>query len=124
MIESFITLGTLRSYTRAGRVFILDYGGPRVAITVLTDRMIRVQLAPDGTFAARRSWAVARADDAFPEVSFEIEESDQALGLRTASLTMRLERERGSISFADAQGQPFCADEAGMLWSQSASELQ
>src|SRR5437879_11318668 len=80
MTESFITLEALRSYTREGRSLILDYGGPRVAITVLTDRMIRVRLAPDGTFAARRSWAVARADDEFPETSFEIEESDQAGG--------------------------------------------
>src|SRR2546425_11405958 len=117
MSESFITLGTLRSYAREGRALILDYGGPRVAITVLTDRMIRVRLAPDGTFAARRSWAVARADDAFPEASFEIEESGQALVLRTASLTVRIERNRGSLSFADVQGEPFCADEAGMQWS-------
>ncbi|MFL5659480.1 MAG: hypothetical protein ACJ8CB_35510 [Ktedonobacteraceae bacterium] len=73
MSESFITLGVLHSYTRAGHTLILDYGGPHVAITVLTDRMIRVRLAPDGTFAARRSWAVVRADDAFPETPFEIE---------------------------------------------------
>src|SRR5437764_11381293 len=122
MTESFITLQTLRSYTREGRALILDYGGPRVAITVLTDRLIRVRLAPDGTFAARRSWAVARADDEFPEASFEIEESGQALVLRTASLTVRIERDRGSLSFADAQGQPFCTDEAGMQWGQTASE--
>src|SRR5437588_12032547 len=80
MTESFITLQTLRSYTREGRALILDYGGPRVAITVLTDSLIRVRLAPDGTFAARRSWAVARADDEFPEASFEIEESGQTGG--------------------------------------------
>ncbi|OLE04774.1 MAG: alpha-glucosidase [Ktedonobacter sp. 13_1_20CM_4_53_11] len=122
MTESFITLGALRSYTREGRSLILDYGGPRVAITALTDRMIRVRLAPDGTFAACRSWAVVRADDEFPEASFAIEESGQALVLRTASLAMQIERDRGSLSFADAQGQPFCADDAGMQWGQAASE--
>ncbi len=107
MTESFITLGALHSSTREGRALILEYGGPRVAITVLTDRMIRVRLAPDGMFAARRSWAVARADDQFPETSFEIEESGQALVLRTASLTVRFERDRRSLSFADVQGEPF-----------------
>src|SRR6266568_8698980 len=122
MTTSFITLGSLRSSIREGRSLIIDYGGPRVAITVLTDRLIRVRLAPDGAFAARRSWAVAPADDEFPEASFEIEESGQALVLRTASLTVRIERDRGSLSFADAQGQPFCADEAGMQWDQTASE--
>jgi len=121
MTESFITLGALRSSTREGRTLILDYGGPRVAITVLTDRMIRVRLAPDGAFAARRSWTAARADDEFPGASFEIEELGQVLVLRTASLMVRLERDRGSLSFADVQGQPFCADEAGMQWDQTAS---
>jgi len=122
MTESFNTLRALRSFTRAGRALILDYGGPRVAITVLTDRIIRVRLAPDGAFAARRSWAVAPEDDAFPEATFEIEESGQGLTLRTASLTVRIERDRGSLSFADAQGQPFCADEAGMQWERESSE--
>jgi len=124
LTESFITLGDLRSYTREGRTLVLDYGGPSVAITVLTDGMVRVRLAPDGTFAARRFWAVVRADDEFPEVSFEIEESGQTLLLRTVALTVRIERERGSISFADAQGQPFCADEAGMQWGQATSGLR
>jgi alpha-glucosidase len=87
--ESFISLGALRSSTHEGQVLILDYGGPHVAITVLTDRVIRVRPALDGTFAAHRSWAVVRADDEFPEASFEIEESGQALLLCTAALTTR-----------------------------------
>ena len=121
MTESMITLGALRSYTRKGRTLFLDYAGPQVAITVLTDRIIRVRLAPKGMFAARHSWEVARADDEFPEASFEIEESGQTLVLRTASLTVRIERDRGSLSFADIHGQAFCADEVGMQWGQSAS---
>src|SRR5207247_10325374 len=116
MTESFITLGALHSSTREGRALILEYGGPRVAITVLTDRMIRVRLAPDGMFAARRSWAVARADDQFPETSFEIEESGQALVLRTASLTVRFERDRRSLSFAAVEGDPFCDEVVGRQW--------
>src|SRR5256714_7003085 len=122
MIDAFLPVGVLRIYTRAGRTLILDYRGPRVAITILTDRIIRVRLAPDGTFAARRSWAVAREDDAFPEASFEIEGPGQELVLRTASLILRIERDRGSLSFANAQGQPFCADEAGVHRGQAASE--
>ncbi|GAC1470343.1 MAG: glycoside hydrolase family 31 protein [Ktedonobacteraceae bacterium] len=122
MIQSFITLGALQSYAREGRSLILDYDGPRVAVTILTDHILRVRLAPEGTFAARHSWAAARADNEFAETAFEIEESSQALVLRTTSLSVRIERERGNISFADAQGQPFCADDAGMQWSRSAAE--
>src|SRR6266566_401897 len=122
MTTSFITLGSLRSSIREGRSLILDYGGPRVAITVLTDCLIRVRLAPDEAFAARRSWAVARADQEFGEATFEIEESGRELLLRTASLTVRIDRGSGSLSFADMQGQPFCADEAGMQWERTESE--
>src|SRR5260370_24732099 len=103
MTESFITLGTLRSSTREGRTLILDFGGPRVAITILTDRMIRVRLALDGVFAAPRSWAVTRSDETFPEAPFEIVEQDEALVLRTASLTVLIERKQGSLSSTDAQ---------------------
>ena len=75
MSTSFNSLRALHSSTRDGRSLILDYGGPRVAITILSDRIIRVRLAPDGAFLARRSWAVARADEEFGEATFEIEES-------------------------------------------------
>src|SRR5947209_11916100 len=122
MTDAFITLGALRSSTRAGRTLILDYGGPRVAITVLTDRIIRVRLAPDGTFVARRSWAVTRADEEFGETTFEIEESSRELLLRTSTLIVRIDSDRGKLSFANVQGQQFCADEEGMQWDRTESE--
>ena len=122
MTTSFNTLGVLHSFIRQGRSLVLDYGGPRVAVTALTDSLIRVRLAPDGEFLVRRSWAVARADEEFGEAAFDIEESDQELLLRTASLTVRIDRSRGSLSFEDVQGQPFCADEAGFQWSRDESE--
>ena len=110
MSETFTTLGALRSFTSTGRTLMLDYGGPLVAITMLTERMVRVRLAPEGKFAARRSWAVALPDEAFSETSFEIEDSEQAIIVRTSALAVRIERERGNISFADMQGQRFCAE--------------
>src|SRR5258708_39992227 len=108
MTESFITLGTLRSYTREGHTLILDYGGPCVAITVLTDRLIRGRLAPGGTFAAHRSWAVARADNEVPGASFEIEDLGQVLVRRTASFRVRLRRRRGKPYLVDEQAQQVC----------------
>ena len=83
---------------------------------------MRVRLAPDGVFAPRRSWAVAWSDETFPEASFEIEEQEQALLLRADLLTVSIEREQGTLSFSDTQGQRFCADEAGMQWEQSSPE--
>src|SRR5690348_4105070 len=65
MPSSFNRLGALRSFSREGRSVMLDYGGPSVAITVLTDSLVRVRLAPEGAFEVRRSWAVVRADEEF-----------------------------------------------------------
>src|SRR6266516_1439788 len=122
MTTSFNSPGALHSFMREGRSLVLEYGGPRVAITVLTERVIRVQLAPDGTFEARRSWAVARTDEDFGEATFEIEESGRELLLKTATLTVRIDRDRGRFSFTNIQGQAFCADEEGMQWERTESE--
>ncbi|HYX48624.1 MAG TPA: hypothetical protein VE843_02690, partial [Ktedonobacteraceae bacterium] len=122
MSLSFNNLGAVRSSSREGRSLILNFGGPQVAISVLTDRLIRVRLAPEGDFMPRRSWAVARADEGFSELAFEIEESDRQLLLRTAMLTVKVDRDSGSLSFVDMKGRPFCADEVGMQWSRTESE--
>ncbi len=118
MTTSFNSLGTLRSSAREGRSLLLDYAGPRVAITVLTDSLIRVRLAAEGAFEARHSWSVTRADEEFGEATFEIEESDREVLLRTAALSVKIDRESGGLSFVNIQGQPFCVDEAGMQWRQ------
>ena len=110
MSISLNTLGVLHSFIRQGRSIVLDYGGPRVAVTVLTDGLVRVRLALDGEFLVRRSWAVARADEEFGEAAFEVEDSGRELLLRTTSLTVRIDRSGGSLSFEDVQGQLFCAD--------------
>jgi len=122
MTTSLNSLGALHSSTRKGRSLLLDYGGPHVAITVLTDSLIRVRLAPEGVFEVRHSWAVARADEEFGEATFEIEELGREILLRTATLTVKVDRERGNFSFVDGQGQPFCADEIGMQWDRTKSE--
>lgn len=114
--SSTTTLGAVHAYTHDERSLILDCGGPRVAITVLTPRIVRVRLATDGAFASRRSWAVARADDEFAATSFDVQESDQMLVVRTEALAVQIERDPCRISFVDRQGRTFCADAEGMLW--------
>src|SRR5690242_1409980 len=111
MSISFNSLGALRSFSREGRTVMLDYGGPGVAITVLTDRLVRVRLAPEGAFEVRRSWAVARVDEEFSEVTYELEDSDRELTLKTSALSVKIDRESGGLAFVDVQGQRFCADE-------------
>jgi alpha-glucosidase len=109
-------LGDVRSFTHTGRLLTLDCGGPQVAIAVLTPTLVRVRLAPDGIFAPRRSWAVARADEEFDQAPFEIREQEGAIVLDTGALAVRVERAGCRISLIDRAGQAFCADGDGMRW--------
>jgi alpha-glucosidase len=119
MIESFSQLsqvGGIVSYRRVANTLILEGDHARLTITPLTDRIIRVRLAPDGTFAACRSWAVARPDAAFPGTPWEIDATGDALVIRTATLALRTTSDTSAIMFADLSGRAFCADAAGMQW--------
>jgi alpha-glucosidase len=108
--------GAVRSYRREGHALILDCDGPLVAVTALTDRIMRVRLAPEGAFEPRRSWAVARPDAAFPGTPFDLDATEDALLLRTTALVVRIARDTCAIACADEQERPFCADEPGMRW--------
>ncbi|HEX9372756.1 MAG TPA: TIM-barrel domain-containing protein [Roseiflexaceae bacterium] len=114
------TLDRVESFTQAARALVLDCGGPRVAIAALTPTLIRVRLAPDGAFAPRRSWAVARADEEFAEVACEVRASAETIELDTGALAVRVERASGRISFVDKHGRPFCADADGARWGDAA----
>ncbi|HEY0607075.1 MAG TPA: glycoside hydrolase family 31 protein [Herpetosiphonaceae bacterium] len=115
-MPSFTQPGTVRSYQREGNTLLLDCDGPVVAITPLTDRIIRVRLAPEGAFEPRRSWAVARSDEEFPGAGVEISTTEQTLVLETSTLSLRIDLPSSKLTFFDARQQPFCADEIGLQW--------
>ncbi|GIV96760.1 MAG: alpha-glucosidase [Herpetosiphonaceae bacterium] len=112
-------LGAVRSWRREGRSLILECGGPSVAITILSPQIVRVRLAPEGTFAPRRSWAVTPPDETFPETPFEVREIDGELVVETGRFSVYIQRDPCRISFADHQGQRFCADSEGMGWTKA-----
>jgi alpha-glucosidase len=109
-------LGAVRSYQHEGPVLTLACGEARVVIAALTDRIVRVRLAPHGAFEPRRSWAVAQPDSAFPGAPFDLDAADDSLLLRTAALAVRISDDSGAISFVDVEGRPFCADAPGLQW--------
>src|SRR6266511_5621851 len=120
MSELPLVLGEITTYTHDSRSLTIDCGGPRIQMTVLTPTLIRVRLAPDGAFAPRRSWAVARADEEFAEVACEVRASAETIELDTGALAVRVERASGRISFVDKHGRPFCADADGARWGDAA----
>lgn len=117
------SLNVLQSYDHGAQSLLLDYGGAKVAISMLTETIIRVRLAPDGRFAQRRSWAVVTPDHAFTPVDTTLSETEHGLVLRTAKLTLKIERDTGRISFYTSADQPFCGDAEGFSWSAQHSPI-
>lgn len=117
-------LGPLPFYHYENRSLLLNFDGPRAAITILTPHIFRVRLAPDGAFAPRRSWSVACHDEDFPFTPFEIEESGTTITLHpqasehedTAPVNVHIQRSPCRISFSDIHGHVFCRDETGIQW--------
>src|SRR5690349_19396430 len=114
MRESPQSPGAVRSFTRDSRALVLDCAGPQVQAVVLSPHLVRVRLAPDGTFAPRRSWAVAPPDDEFAEAPFQLREDEKALTLNTGKLTVRIDKDTCAIAFVDPHGVEFCADAPGL----------
>jgi len=87
-----------------------------VQITVLAADLIRVRASPTGRFSAPFSYAVAKADIDWPAVSCTLEETEQALIIRTARLHCHIAKRYMRISFLDPDGTPIHADATGIGW--------
>lgn len=120
-MEQQTLFGGVRAFQRVGGALVLDGDSARLTITPLTDRIIRIRLAPSGTFAPRRSWAVAQPDEAFPGAPWALEAGEETIQLRTGALAVYVARGSGALHFTDAAGRAFCADAEGAHWSPAAA---
>jgi len=86
----------------------------QLRITALRDDVVRVRIAPDATFPEDASWAILPASRAH-SVEVQPLQGSVAVGFRTATLEVRVERDplrlivsdlSGNVISADALGQP------------------
>src|SRR5689334_18822079 len=96
--------GALRRSWQQGQVFFADYNGPLLAVTVLASDLLRIRLAPAGSFAARRSWAVAPPDTDYPPANFVVDQSQPEISITTEQLTVLVAREGGRVSICERDG--------------------
>jgi len=80
--------------------------------------MVRVRLAPTGTFRRDASWAVVPADSQAPK--WGVQDVNGELRMTTAGLKVRIQRSPLRIVFEDANGGVLAADDParGMAWTQ------
>ncbi|MFZ0735899.1 MAG: glycoside hydrolase family 31 protein [Candidatus Acidiferrales bacterium] len=96
----------------------LTAGLAHVRVTAFQDGVIRVRVAPQGTFPKDSSWAVIEAPEP-PAV--KIEESKQDVRVSTSRVVVQIQRAPLLIRFLDAAGNLILADEPSlpMAWDGS-----
>ena len=105
-------LGDITSFDYHDQSLTITCGQSTVRIDVLAPDLIRVRLAPDGHFGAGFSYAIEKMD--WPEADVAFEESADALLLRTASITCRVQRSLCRLTFLDANGRLLASDAEGL----------
>lgn len=118
--QAWTTLGSVKSFQKTERGLEIDCGGPRVTIAILAPNLIRVRLSPTGELLPRRSWAVTKADTAWPVVETTVEEQEEVIVLTTEQLTLHVQRHPCRMTWSDRHGHTFAQDsDLGMGWSAS-----
>ena len=107
-------LGDIQRFDLKHRHLHLDCGDAQLRVSVLSPKLIRVRLAPQG-FLPRRSWSVTRNDEQWDIPKFEVQQTDQAIGFQTDQMRVEIQRHPCRIACYDLQGQPFAHD-AEMGW--------
>ncbi len=103
-------LEELARFNQEGNRVRFEFGSARLVVTVLADNLLRVHYAPTGQFAARRSWAVAKADSEYAGVALSISEELETIELATAQLRLRVRRADGGVELTTADGQLLLQD--------------
>ncbi|HRX87184.1 MAG TPA: glycoside hydrolase family 31 protein [Phycisphaerae bacterium] len=110
------SLGDVTGHEHDGAVVTLTCGAAKVQLIAMSDAVVRVRLAPDGTFPEDRSWAVT---DLAPHGRFEPGDADENMIAYTAgALRVNVQLKPCRITVLDAEGNVLVADDPaqGMAW--------
>jgi alpha-glucosidase len=111
-------LGAVQHVEKLPNGVELSAGSVKVRVTSFRDGVIRVRVAPQGTFPKDSSWAVIET----PEPSaINVEDGKEDVRLSAGNTQVLIHKSPLLISFADAQGRVILADESTlpMAWNGS-----
>jgi alpha-glucosidase len=114
--EGWQHVGVVQRFEKLQDGVELSAGRAKVRITAFRDGVIRVRVAPQGTFPKDGSWAVIETPDAVP---VKIEDGKDDVRLSAPGVSVIIHKSPLLISFADAQGREILADEPTlpMAWN-------
>lgn len=118
----YITLGPVTDVRREQHTLTLSAGPAALRLTFLDDGIVRVRLAPTGSFAPLFSYGLAPETDWPGPSHFQAEDSDDQLAIRTAALEVRIERSPCRLAFYTLGGQLLQRDADGPAWGDPVSD--
>lgn len=99
----------------------LSAGSSKVRITAFGEGVIRVRLAPQGTFASDFSWAVVEAASA-PAV--KIEDGKNEVRMTAGRVVVVVTKAPLLVTFTDLSGKPILADEPSLPMAWNGARVQ
>lgn len=113
MTMEMYRLEPLSSFERSGQAVSFRFGKALLAVSVLSENLLRVRYAFGGDFLPRRSWAVTPEDQAFSAVEFQVTEEAAQVVITTGQVRLQVSRQDGGVTFLDMAGNTLLQDAAG-----------
>jgi len=114
--QDFVLLQNVISYSREGQTVTIRCQNASLQITVLAADLLRIRLSISGIFLPLQSYAVTKADVEWPQTSYALQETAEAIEIRTERVVCRITKNPCRLSFLDTHGQRIHADTSGPGW--------
>jgi alpha-glucosidase len=110
-------LNEVTHYSQNENSFFFHDGSATVEVKVVSDEIIRVRLAPHGSFLADFSYAVPSSDQ--HAAVFNFKEDEQSYQVSTNTVTCLINKADFLISFQDREGEVYTKDDSPMHWEEN-----
>ena len=110
-------LGIPNNAEKTGNKIYFSDGDAKVEVTVVTDEIIRIRLAPHGVFLEEFSYAVPKLEHKAPE--FELLETETEFLVSTLAVNCHIRKKDFFISFSDKKNHVTSADAVPMHWEEN-----
>ncbi|MFD2160977.1 glycoside hydrolase family 31 protein [Paradesertivirga mongoliensis] len=112
-----VYLQSVVGYTQQDNSFYFSDGSASVEIRVVSDEIIRVRLAPHGTFLEEFSYAVPKLEQRATVFSFK--ESEESYRVETNTVACLIDKKDFLISFEDNNKRVINSDFSTMHWEEN-----